>query len=163
MTKEEIKAANPLRDVLRLYGIEPGRGGFVHCPFHSGDRTASLKTYPDSTWHCFGCGAHGDQITFVMLMDGLGFRDACEKLSGGPLDSGTRKSVAMSRMKRDAAERKRTRRERAYRKVVDAIAENRRIQRESEPFSDEWARAVNALPPLIGKAESMEDGSYWRD
>ena len=33
-------------------------------------------------FHCFGCGAHGDVISFVMRGDGLGFPEAVERLAG---------------------------------------------------------------------------------
>ena len=64
MTKEEIKERNSMRDVLIRYGMTPNRSGFVQCPFHNGDRTASMKIYKDS-YYCFGCGATGDIFTFV--------------------------------------------------------------------------------------------------
>ena len=34
-------------------------------------------------FHCFGCGAHGDAIGFVMRFDNIGFRAAVEQLAGG--------------------------------------------------------------------------------
>ena len=163
MTKDEIKAAYPLPGVLRGYGIDVGRGGFCHCPFHEGDRTASLKTYPDGTWHCFGCGAHGDQIDFVMMMEGVGFREACRLICGEYPDGGTARRIALHRMEEDSAERKRRRRERAYRRVLDEIDRCRETQKSAKPFGEEWGRAVNRLPYLIGKMESMSDGSFWDD
>jgi hypothetical protein len=44
------------------------------CPFHL-ERTASFYVYDDS-YHCFGCGAHGDAIEFVCRTQGLKFYDA---------------------------------------------------------------------------------------
>jgi DNA primase len=53
------------------------------CPFHN-EKSPSFHVYDDDEphYHCFGCGAHGDAITFVMQTDGLDFRDAVERLSG---------------------------------------------------------------------------------
>ncbi|WP_374385121.1 DNA primase [Dongia sp.] len=54
------------------------------CPFHN-EKSPSFHVYegPDEPhYHCFGCGAHGDVITFVMETEGLQFRDAVEKLAG---------------------------------------------------------------------------------
>lgn len=77
----EIKDRVRISDVLALYHLEPGRAGFIHCPFHSGDRDASLKIYPQqNSWHCFGCGKGGSVIDFVMEMERCGFRQAAAKL-----------------------------------------------------------------------------------
>lgn len=73
---EKIRSANPLSDWLDRYGVEVDRKGFAKCPFHS-EKTASFRVYPDGTYHCFGCGAHGDVIDFVMNIQNLSFEDAC--------------------------------------------------------------------------------------
>ena len=53
------------------------------CPFHN-EKSPSFHVYDDDEphYHCFGCGAHGDVITFVMQTEGLDFRDTVERLSG---------------------------------------------------------------------------------
>ena len=46
------------------------------CPFHP-DKTPSLTVSEDKgLFLCFGCGAKGDVIDFVMQLDGIGFREA---------------------------------------------------------------------------------------
>lgn len=51
------------------------------CPFHS-EKTPSFHVFPNTgTWHCFGCGAGGDVITFVMRYGNLTFREALEELA----------------------------------------------------------------------------------
>lgn len=78
---QEIKDRVRISDVLALYHLEPGRAGFIHCPFHAGDWDASLKVYPEqNSWHCFGCGKGGSVIDFVMEMERCGFRQAAAKL-----------------------------------------------------------------------------------
>ena len=74
-----IKERVPLEEAVRFYGFEPNRAGYLHCPFHGGDRTPSLKLYPNG-WHCFGCGRGGSVIDFVMALYGLDFRQACLRL-----------------------------------------------------------------------------------
>ena len=81
MTVEEIKAAYSMRDIVERYGFRPTRAGFIPCPFHSGDRQASLKVY-DRDFHCHACGAHGDIIDFVMMMDDVDFKTAYQSLGG---------------------------------------------------------------------------------
>ena len=52
------------------------------CPFH-GEKTPSFFVYPkDSHFHCFGCGAHGDAVDFVMHTRRLSFPEAVAWLSG---------------------------------------------------------------------------------
>src|SRR3984957_3777513 len=49
------------------------------CPFH-GEKTPSFYVYDDH-YHCFGCGKHGDAITFVMESQGASFPEAVEQLA----------------------------------------------------------------------------------
>jgi DNA primase len=52
------------------------------CPFHH-EKTPSFYVVEDKCFfHCFGCGAHGDVIGFVMRADNLDFIAAVEKLAG---------------------------------------------------------------------------------
>jgi len=59
-----------------------GRQASGLCPFHR-EKSPSFHVYDeaDPHYHCFGCGAHGDVITFVIETGGLGFRDAVEMLA----------------------------------------------------------------------------------
>ena len=51
------------------------------CPFHD-EKTPSFMVSPAKQfYHCFGCGAHGTAIGFLMEYDHLGFRDAVEELA----------------------------------------------------------------------------------
>ena len=51
------------------------------CPFHT-EKTPSFSVQPDKGYyHCFGCGAGGDVIKFLMEKEGLGFIEAVEKLA----------------------------------------------------------------------------------
>src|SRR5690606_25823380 len=50
------------------------------CPFHR-ERTPSFTVNDDKGfYHCFGCGAHGDSIDFVMNIGNVRFIDAIEML-----------------------------------------------------------------------------------
>ena len=51
------------------------------CPFHS-EKSPSFSVSPTKQfYHCFGCGAHGSAIGFVMEHQGLGFVEAVEELA----------------------------------------------------------------------------------
>ena len=76
---KRICETNSLFDWLAKYGIETNKKGFARCPFHD-EKTASFRVYKDGTYHCFGCGAHGDVITFVMKMQNISFQETCEML-----------------------------------------------------------------------------------
>jgi DNA primase len=53
----------------------------ARCPFHD-ERTPSFKVVPQKQFfHCFGCGAHGSAIQFLMNYEGLSFPDAVEVLA----------------------------------------------------------------------------------
>jgi DNA primase len=79
----EIKSKLPAIDVVGET-VTLKRAGTVHkglCPFHA-EKTPSFIVTPErETWHCFGCGEHGDIFTFVMRRDGLDFREALERLA----------------------------------------------------------------------------------
>lgn len=82
VTASDLKKMLTMRDVTERYGIEINRAGFAHCPFHAGDRDASLKIYPGGRgWHCFGCGEGGDVISFVQKLFNLDFMGALHKLN----------------------------------------------------------------------------------
>ena len=51
------------------------------CPFHN-EKTPSFTVSPTKQfYHCFGCGAHGTAIGFLMEYSGLGFVDAVRDLA----------------------------------------------------------------------------------
>lgn len=77
----EIKSRVSMPEMLLRYGFEVDRAGFCKCPLH-GERTGSFKAYPgDRGFSCFGCGAHGSVIDFVMQYFGIPFGDAIKKIN----------------------------------------------------------------------------------
>ena len=58
-----------------------GANYFACCPFH-GEKSASFSVSPSKQfYHCFGCGAHGSAIGFLMEYSGLGFVEAVKDLA----------------------------------------------------------------------------------
>ncbi|MDQ2693968.1 MAG: DNA primase [Pseudomonadota bacterium] len=87
---EVIDARVPLRKSGREYA--------ACCPFHS-EKTPSFTVSPvKQFYHCFGCGAHGTAVGFLMSYEHLNFVDAVDELarmaglevprSGRPADAG---------------------------------------------------------------------------
>ena len=78
---ENIKSMVSMPEMMDHYGFSLNRSGFCKCPFHS-ERSASFKAYPGTRgYYCFGCGAHGSVIDFVMQYFGLTFTDAISKIN----------------------------------------------------------------------------------
>jgi len=79
----------------------------ARCPFHD-EKTPSFNVRPDKGfYHCFGCGAHGDAISFLREFDGLGFTDAVEELARRaglevPYDQSARQEIQQARSLTDA-------------------------------------------------------------
>lgn len=68
-----VDAAVPLK--------KAGANYIACCPFH-GEKTPSFTvSQAKQFYHCFGCGAHGTAIGFLMEYQGLGFVDAVEELA----------------------------------------------------------------------------------
>src|SRR5215475_1362437 len=80
---EELRSRLPLSEVAgkRLALTRAGREFKACCPFHN-EKTPSFTINDDKQfYHCFGCGAHGDIIGFVMQHDRLSFPEAVESLA----------------------------------------------------------------------------------
>jgi phage/plasmid primase-like uncharacterized protein len=84
-TLEALKSKVTLRRVIESYGISvknPNR--FIKCPFHSGDNTPSLKLYNadsyDGSFHCFGCNAGSDLLSFAEKYENTTATEALERL-----------------------------------------------------------------------------------
>lgn len=70
---EVIERRVPLRKAGREYQ--------ARCPFHD-EKSPSFTVSPQKQfYHCFGCGAHGSAIGFLMSYEGLEFVDAVEELA----------------------------------------------------------------------------------
>src|SRR5262245_8239267 len=73
-------------DIVELIGSrvplkKQGKEFKACCPFH-GEKTPSFTVVPDKGfYHCFGCGAHGTALGFLMEHDHLSFVEAVEELA----------------------------------------------------------------------------------
>ena len=170
---DEIKSRLTMRQVASFYGYEPNRSGFLRCPFHSGDREASLKLYPDDRgWHCFGCGRGGSVIDFVMDLYDLDFKQAVVRLNddfGLGLSFRSERPSYMERRRAEEAARKRReekrRQEEAEEQELALIQEHQywwEIKMSYCPDSPDnihplYEQAVKILPYLEYQIEEMAD------
>ena len=79
---EELRIRTPMQPLVarRVKLARSGRQWKGCCPFHD-EKTPSFYVYDDG-FHCFGCGAHGDAIGFVMRSEGASFPEAVARLAG---------------------------------------------------------------------------------
>ena len=79
----QLRDKNDIESVLAPYVNlrRAGRNLVGLCPFH-GEKTPSFTVYPeDQTYHCYGCGEHGNVITFVRKIQNLSYYDAVKYLA----------------------------------------------------------------------------------
>lgn len=79
---EELRQRVPLNTIIgrKTKIMRSGRNWKACCPFH-GEKTPSFYIYDDH-FHCYGCGVHGDVISFVMQNEGRTFSEAITELAG---------------------------------------------------------------------------------
>ena len=161
MTSEDIKQQYSMKDVIGRYGLHPNRAGFIKCPFHTGDNTASMKIYKDN-FFCYGCGLTGDVFKFVMLMDNVSFKEAFYTL-GGEYPKEEKETDRIHR-KRDLmlAKQKREREARALEEKRQRMHElgnelNILIRAEKylPPLSELWCWAVDRIPQTYGEWSAL--------
>jgi DNA primase len=111
ITRSSVERVKDAVDMVELVSARTDlrRVGNRHvglCPFHD-ERTPSFSVNAEhALYHCFGCGASGDAISFVRETEGLDFAEAVEHLA-------ERYGVALEREEEDSrAEEARRRRER---------------------------------------------------
>ena len=147
MTLEEVKEQNSIQEIVSKYGFRPNRAGFIHCPFHNGDRTPSCKIYKDS-FHCHACGANGDAIDFVSKMENCSFKEAFIML-GGTYEEKTERARAVFMVnlsnKKKTREKKIANLKESIKQMSFDMTKQRAIINSSEPFTDEWCKAVDAF------------------
>ncbi|HVH76361.1 MAG TPA: DNA primase [Stellaceae bacterium] len=97
----------------RVRLVRRGREYAGLCPFHN-EKTPSFYVVEDKAFfHCFGCGAHGDAIGFVMRADNLDFLEAVEKLAA---------EAGLAVPKSTPEERERAQRQKTLQEALEAAA-----------------------------------------
>ncbi|WP_052345415.1 CHC2 zinc finger domain-containing protein, partial [Alkaliflexus imshenetskii] len=145
----DIKQRLPITKVLSHYNIQIDKNNHIRCPFHQDDKP-SCKIYPETgTFHCFGCGATGDQIEFI------------EKYEKSSKHAALKKATELSGEETNA-------------KDVMGIASKGAAKGKAEDFAGLFARQIASLPRspkaldyLKGRGLNPEmeigynSGQYW--
>jgi DNA primase len=79
---QELKSRIAIADLVGRYVPlrQSGERRVARCPFHD-DQKPSFVVFPATgTFHCFGCGAHGDVIAFLMRVEQVSFKEALDVL-----------------------------------------------------------------------------------
>jgi DNA primase len=86
---DDIRARLPVSEVVRRRVTwdrrksQPAKGDYwACCPFHSEKSPSFHADDRKGIYHCFGCGATGDHVKFVMETEGRSFPEAVEMLAG---------------------------------------------------------------------------------
>ena len=172
---EVIKQNVSMHDIFIRYGVKSGRGGAICCPFHP-EKTPSFKIYRNGKkFHCFGCGADGDVISFVMKYYGITYGQAITRLAsdfGIPI-AGERPLTIKERVKIQEARRKRKQEEkllnaehdRLLDEYIHACDEITRLEGNlvsckpktaTEPFNELYCEALHKLPYQRYKSDIAE-------
>lgn len=85
-TKESLDLLRQRIDLPEVIGShlalkKAGTSYKALCPFHEEKTPSFMINRGDTHYHCFGCGAHGDAIAFLMNYQKLGFVEAIESLA----------------------------------------------------------------------------------
>jgi DNA primase len=99
---ERLKAEVSLVRLVEAAGIKLERRGKDHvarCPFHAEDTASFVVTGSKNLYHCFGCGAAGSVIDFVMKTQGVSLPHAVQILrADAPLSGAEKVGVTRSKL-----------------------------------------------------------------
>lgn len=82
--REDADIVGVIGHYVRLRNAGKGEHSGL-CPFHDESSPSFTVNSAKRFYHCFGCGAHGDVIGFLVAHLGIPFLDACAQLGGGQL------------------------------------------------------------------------------
>src|SRR5262249_20439217 len=113
---DELRARLSLSDIVGRKVALKRRSGAEYaglCPFHNEKTPSFTVNEKKGFYHCFGCGAHGDAVGFVMKTEGLSFLETVEKLA---------REVGLAVPRATPAERERADRAASLQQIVEEAA-----------------------------------------
>ncbi|MCO5055781.1 DNA primase [Thermomonas sp.] len=140
---DDLLARSDIVEVIatRVPLKKQGREYAARCPFHD-ERSASFTVSPTKQfYHCFGCGAHGSAISFLMQYDRLEFLDAVEELA---------RRVGVE-VPRDTAQRNANPETRDLYAAMDAAAGFFRRQREANAKARAYIEARGIATEIVDR------------
>ena len=169
---QELRFKTDIEDVISTYVSLRKRGStsIGLCPFHN-EKTPSFTVYNETqSFYCFGCGAHGSVIDFVMMYFGLSFKDALDKINedfslglpiGEKLDR--RKQLEMNRqafMRRREMESEKAEQERLENEYWTAFRDWKRLDDNKRNYAPKTP--TEPLHPLFVEALKNISGAEYR-
>jgi DNA primase len=122
--------------------VELKKAGINHkglCPFH-GEKSPSFTVSPTrQTYHCFGCGVHGNAIGFLMAHTGAGFVEAVEDLA-------QQTGMQVPEDDRSPEERERAAAQKARQATLTEV-----LQRASDHYRTQLKKSPRAVDYLKGR------------
>lgn len=152
-----VKDGVDMKELVKTLGFKVDRAGFTFCPFHQGDRTASMKLYPGKRgYYCFACHKGGNVIQFVMQYLNMDFEPATRYLADVfrlPISDPENMSKEDLKAQIKAAEKRREdakriedeRKAKQHRlnEVAGKMHSIKRMLDRFEPLGDVWCRLIN--------------------
>lgn len=149
----EVKARTDHAALIgsRVRLVKRGRLWVGLCPFHN-ERGPSFTVYGDGRYHCYGCGAHGDVVSFVTATKGIAFPEAVRRLA---IDAGMADGPRAERKALAPLVQIETAEQRQARKADD-IRDARELWKASQPAGGtlaetylRWRGIMRPVPPTI--------------
>jgi DNA primase len=161
MTVDEIKSTYSMRSIVERYGYHPNRAGFISCPFHTGDRSPSMKIYAKD-FHCHACGANGDIFSFIQRMDNCDFKTAFYFLGGSYQKKSDASKLALYKLKKAKEKREKEEQKLKRERIMNdtIIHAARELAKKVQKGSEDWWYYMDIYYMAIIKDINMEGGGW---
>ena len=143
-----------------------GRTWWGCCPFH-GEKSPSFQVRPDphADYKCFGCGEHGDVISFIRKTQGCSFREACAYLGFEGEEQRRYDDPMDDPVLRDLAYGKTAVAYREYREECERVERLERARAELEKRNPEAVRRADTIAEAerrrLEELAAAERARYW--
>ena len=167
MTPVNINLAKQKIDIVEIIqqsGVQirkQGKDYFGCCPFHS-EKTASFSVSPaKQIYHCFGCGAGGDVIEFVMEYHNLDFPGALQYLGIEQTTPQTKQQIRKQSKARYRAEKRKAYQDKLYKEFKAWIVSY-------QWYCIEWIDLINSAMKMLSwehikkLSDLIKQVSTWR-